>query len=127
MKIEHAACQVEDPAAMARWYVEHLGMRVVRASDDETAFFLADSAGTSMIEIYRNPAVDVPDWRGTDPLHVHLAFAAEDVAAARAALLAAGATAAGEVETTPAGDVVAMHRDPWGFPVQLVRRQAPMP
>jgi hypothetical protein len=40
--------------------------------------------------------------------------------------LAAGATAEGEVTTTDAGDHLAMLRDPWGFPVQLVYRRDPM-
>ena len=30
LNVEHVACNVADPVAMAAWYVEHLGMRVVR-------------------------------------------------------------------------------------------------
>ena len=30
LNLEHFACNVSDPAAMAAWYVEHLGMQVVR-------------------------------------------------------------------------------------------------
>jgi hypothetical protein len=40
--------------------------------------------------------------------------------------LAAGATAEGEVSVTPAGDEMAMLRDPWGLPVQLIKRRVPM-
>ena len=49
MKIEHTAYQVEDPAAVARWYVQHLGLTVKR-SQDERPFgrFLADDGDTEI-------------------------------------------------------------------------------
>ena len=30
LNVEHVACNVAEPVAMAAWYVEHLGMRIVR-------------------------------------------------------------------------------------------------
>ena len=127
MKIEHTAYQVDDPAAFARWYVEHLGMTVKRAQD-ESPFgqFLADDGDAVMLEVYNNPRVTTPDYRAMDPLVLHLAFRTDDVAATRARLIGAGATAVGEVQETPSGDIVAMLRDPWGLAVQLVHRRAPM-
>jgi glyoxylase I family protein len=127
MKIEHTAYQVEDPAAFARWYVDHLGMTVKRAQDvPPFGQFLSDDGDAVMLEVYCNPRVATPDYRAMDPLVLHLAFRTDDVAGTRARLLEAGATAVGEVQDTPAGDVVAMLRDPWGLAVQLVRRQTPM-
>ena len=41
-------------------------------------------------------------------------------------LIAAGATAVGDVMTNDQGDQVAMLRDPWGVAVQLVRRERAM-
>jgi glyoxylase I family protein len=61
-----------------------------------------------------------------DPLLLHLAFRANDVAAERARLIAAGATPVGDVMTNETGDTVAMLRDPWGLAVQLVKRIDPM-
>ncbi len=55
-----------------------------------------------------------------------MAFAAPDLAATRERLLSAGATAEGDVQTNPAGDRLAMLRDPWGLPLQLVSRREPM-
>src|SRR5882724_9485294 len=128
MKIEHVAFNVADPIAMAHWYVEHLEMRVVRTSGPPTqAHFLVDAAGQSIIEIYHNAKAPVPDYCKLDPLVLHLAFAVDDVRATRARLLQAGATAEGEMTTTPGGDDLAMLRDPWGFAVQLVKRAVPMP
>ena len=33
MKLEHIAINVPDPVAMAAWYVEHMDMKVVIATD----------------------------------------------------------------------------------------------
>jgi glyoxylase I family protein len=127
MHIEHLALQVDDPRAMAVWYVAHLGMRIVRAAQDPThTHFLADAGGRVMLEIYRNDRVPVPDYRALDPLHLHIAFAATDIAGTRERLLAAGATSEGEATTTPVGDTLAMLRDPWGLPIQLAHRATSM-
>jgi glyoxylase I family protein len=127
VKIEHTAYQVADPVALARWYVQHLGMTIKRAqAASPFGHFLADDGDAVMLEFYANPKVAVPDYRSMDPLVLHLAFYADDVPATRARLMAAGATPEGEVQHTDAGDILAMLRDPWGIPVQLVRRGTPM-
>jgi glyoxylase I family protein len=127
VKIEHAAYQVSDPVQMARWYVEHLGMTLKRAQTVAPfGRFLADDGDAVMLEFYYNDQVAVPDYAATDPVALHLAFTADDIAATRARLLAAGATPVGDITTSPAGDELAMLRDPWGFAVQLVRRADPM-
>lgn len=127
MKIEHTAYQVDDPVALSRWYVANLGLQVKR-SQGQAPFghFLADTGGTVMLEFYRQAHLPVPDYRSMDPLLLHLAFLADDVPAVRERLLAAGATAEGEVIRNPAGDEVAMLRDPWGLALQLIRRADPM-
>jgi glyoxylase I family protein len=127
MTIEHVAFQVEDPPAVAAWYVAHLGLTVKRQQHERPfGCFLADDGDAVMLEFYNHPAAAVPDYRGLDPLVLHVAFTAPDVAATHARLLAAGATAVGDVTITPAGDTVAMLRDPWGLAVQLVQRADPM-
>jgi glyoxylase I family protein len=127
MKLEHVAIQVPDPAAMADWYVEHLGCSVARQTG-EPAFgrFLKDGAGASMIEIYRNPRAAVPDYPHMNPLVLHLAFSSDDPGADRDRLVAAGATLVADVTTSTDGDWLVMLRDPWGVPLQLVRRAEPM-
>ena len=127
MKIEHTAFQIEDPAAAARWYVANLGLRVKRAqATSPFGQFLADDGDTVMLEFYCNPKIPVPDYRQMDPLTLHIAFVAADVRAERARLIAAGATAAGDVQETDAGDVMAMLRDPWGLALQLAQRRVTM-
>lgn len=127
MKIEHVALQVDDPAGFADWYVQYLGMVVKRAQTAEPfGHFLADDAGAVMIEVYRYPGLAVPEYRLTNPMMLHLAFYSPDVDRDRERLLAAGAAAEGEVQVNDLGDRVAMLRDPWGVPVQLVHRATPM-
>jgi catechol 2,3-dioxygenase-like lactoylglutathione lyase family enzyme len=127
MKIEHTAYQVADPVSVARWYVQHLGLTVKR-SQAEAPFmhFLADDGDSVMLEFYNNPAVAVPDYRELHPIVFHLAFTTDDVAGTRKRLLAAGAAPEGEVTTTALGDEMAMLRDPWGLPLQLLKRRQPM-
>lgn len=127
MKIEHFALQIEDPGAVAAWYVAHLGFVVRRASGPPGyAHFLADSDGNVMIEIYNNPRVKTPDYRAMDALLLHLAFCSDDPAADRDRLVAAGATVVEDLVTSPVGDLLVMLRDPWGFAIQLAKRATPM-
>lgn len=127
VKIEHCAYQVEDPVAAADWYCKHLGMSVKRAHKDRPwVRFLADEAGATMLEFYNHPKVGVPDYRRQDPLIAHIAFKCDDLAGTRQRLIAAGATAEGDITTTIDGDELAMLRDPWGLPLQLAKRVTPM-
>jgi catechol 2,3-dioxygenase-like lactoylglutathione lyase family enzyme len=126
MRLEHVALLVAEPVAMARWYEEHLGMRVVRAGEPPgNARFLADDVGESVLEIYTGTP-PLPPYASMDPLVLHVAFAPADVGATRARLIAAGATPVGEVVMTPDGDQFAMLRDPWGLALQLARRARPL-
>jgi len=127
MDIEHIGYMVREPAAAARWYVGNLGMRIVRTGGPPAeAHFLADGSGRVMIEIYNNPAAGVPDYAAMDPLVLHLAFESGDVEGDCRRLRRAGATPEGEITRAPNGDVIAIVRDPWGFPVQLAKRGTPM-
>ena len=127
MRIEHIAFMVAEPAMTANWYVEHLGLRVVRSMKvSPFIHFLADDQGRTVVEIYNNPLAPLVDYEKVHPLHFHVALSSEDVRADRARLIAAGAQAEGEATVTPAGDVLAFVRDPWGVPLQLVQRAEPL-
>jgi catechol 2,3-dioxygenase-like lactoylglutathione lyase family enzyme len=127
LKIEHVAFQVEDPVAVAKWYVAHLGLTLKRAYPERPfGQFLADDGDAVMLEFYNNPKASVPDYTQIDPLVLHVAFYTDDIASARARLLSAGATTEGDIVATNSGDHLAMLRDPWGLAVQLVHRAEPM-
>jgi glyoxylase I family protein len=127
MRVEHIAFQVEDPGAVAAWYVQNLGFKVARLAGGEArTHFLVDAAGHVVFEIYNNRAAAQPDYRAMHPLMLHVAFAVEDVATAYHRLLAAGATSESGPQVAPSGDVFAMVRDPFGLPLQLVQRGQPL-
>jgi uncharacterized glyoxalase superfamily protein PhnB len=88
--------------------------------------FLADGAGNMMLELYHNPPDAVPNYASMNPLLLHVAFMVDDVAAIRQKVIAAGAKPVDEITTTPAGDQLAMLRDPWGLAIQFLRRADPM-
>jgi len=126
MKIEHFALNVKDPVAMAQWYVEHLGLEVVRKMDQAPhTHFLGDKSGAVLLEIYNNPPDQVPDYANMDPLLVHLAFVSDDPEKDKTRLMENGATFAEEVNL-PDGSQLIMMRDPWGLAIQLCKRGEPM-
>jgi glyoxylase I family protein len=126
LKIEHAAFTVADPETVAAWYVENLGMRVVRrVGDPARTHFLADAAGVALIEIYNNALSPPPDYPAMHPLQLHIAFVADEPSAAAASLLAAGATWF-EEKRLDDGSHLVMLRDPWGLPIQLCKRGTPL-
>jgi catechol 2,3-dioxygenase-like lactoylglutathione lyase family enzyme len=127
MKFEHFALNVEDARASAQWYVNHLGLKLARSrADAPYTSFLADDTGRVIFEVYSNLGAPVPDYASIHPLCFHIAFLADDPNATQMRLLAAGATPAYE-ETLPDGSLLIMVRDPWGVPLQLVRRVTPFP
>jgi catechol 2,3-dioxygenase-like lactoylglutathione lyase family enzyme len=127
VRLEHIGLNVADPIKAAQWYVENLGMKVLREGPPPiNGRFLGDADGNMMLELYHNPPEAVPNYAAMDPLLLHVAFLVDDVEAIRSKLIAAGARAVDEVTTTPAGDKLAMLRDPWGLAIQFVHRADPM-
>lgn len=127
MNIEHFAINIPDPVAAANWYVQHLGMRIVRSVDEVPfARFLADGSGRVVVEIYRQAKAPVPDYAAMDPMVFHIAFITDDVAGTRERLLAAGATSASPVTKAANGDEMTFLRDPWGVALQFVKRGTPL-
>ncbi|MBC3541165.1 VOC family protein [Rufibacter sediminis] len=126
MKLEHFALNVEDPLAMTDWYVQHLGMRVVRQQKEApyTTFF-ADDSGRIMVEIYLNPVHEVPAYRTMNPLLVHLAFVSENPTQDKDRLCAAGASLVSDQKLEDGSHLI-MLRDPWGLALQLCKRGTPM-
>ena len=125
MRLEHVAFNVGDPAAVAAWYCEHCGFRVVRhQSDAAQTHFLADP-GSTVVEIYCNPPGEVPDYRSMNPLQFHLALSSADPLADSTRLAAAGALFLNEIRLDDGSHLIMM-RDPWGLALQLCKRVAPL-
>lgn len=127
MKIEHLAFNVPEASRMAHWYVENLGLKIVRnIGDPNQTTFIGDDDSETVIEIYTNPAADIPDYASINPLILHIAFAVPDIDAERQRLVAAGASVEGATNTLPNGDQLAFLRDPWGMTIQLTQRVNPL-
>ena len=123
MKVEHVAFNVVQPVAMAKWWCENLGFRVVRAGGPPAhGHFLADSAGSTVIEIYHNSSAAVPDYAAMALPTLHVAFLCDDPLAMREKLISAGASPLGETIRNDSGDVITEVRDPFGMAIQLVKR-----
>lgn len=126
MKLEHVAVNVKNPVEFVQWYVTNLGMKVIRKQDEAPfTHFIADDSGRVMLEVYNNPADQVPAYSTMDPLIFHLAFVSESPVEDKNRLIAAGATFHSEV-LPGEGSHLIMMRDPWGLAVQLCKRSSPM-
>lgn len=125
MKFEHYALNVQDPVAVADWYVTHCEMSIA-LSIDEPVFmrFLADKTGRVVVELYCNKKAKVPDYASMDPLEYHLAFAVENAESEMNRLIEAGASFVVEVNPQE-GTRLIMLRDPFGMSLQLCQRAQP--
>jgi len=123
MQFEHFGINVPNAAAMAKWYVENCGMKIVFAAQSNQAHFLADEKGRICMEIYTNPNAPIPDYKRQLPLVFHIAFAA-DPAAFKEKLIAAGAAVFEEINLADGSHIITF-RDPWGVPFQLCKRVKP--
>ena len=126
-RFEHIAFNVPDPSAMAKWYTDNLGMKMMRGSFAPNASaFLADSGMHMMMEILHN--IDYPVFESAK-IHytsIHLAFVTSNIIKTQEQLVGAGATVADSLRKTTSGDLVMTLRDPWGLPIQFVERVKPM-
>jgi glyoxylase I family protein len=123
MRFEHTAYNVPEPALQVKWYVENLGMKVLRAN--ETApfvHFISDSENRLTLEFYHSPNGPVPNYFEINVWTQHIAFNSSDIYAEVARLELAGAKQDGTMVEFPNGDQVVFIRDPWGLTLQLVKR-----
>jgi catechol 2,3-dioxygenase-like lactoylglutathione lyase family enzyme len=124
---EHLAFNVKDPPKIAQWYVDHLGMKIYRASPPPgKGRFVGDASGNMMFELLGNDAAPVFDCSSYNHNSLHVAFMTDNIIATRDSLLAAGATVVEDITATPSGDNVLMMRDPFGLAIQFVMRVKPM-
>lgn len=127
MKIEHLALNVEDPVAMAKWYCENLGFTILKGMNiSPFAHFIADASKNMLLEIFLLPDKKVPDYRSLNPAIMHLGFSVEDIATLYEKLVSNDATIVDEISVAKSGDKIAMLRDPWGLPIQLIKRAKPI-
>jgi catechol 2,3-dioxygenase-like lactoylglutathione lyase family enzyme len=123
LRFEHFALNVPDPQKMVNWYVENMGMKIMRKGGPPTyGSFVSDPGGNMMLELQFDTKFPVMELSKIAHPAMHFAFVVDDVRSIRTRLIAAGATIAEELRETNAGDQVLVLRDPWGFAIQFIKR-----
>ena len=126
-RFEHIAINVPDPEAMAKWYTNNLGMKIVRGGFAPNASaFIADSGMHMMLELLHDVGHPVFESGKIHHTSMHFAFITPNIAKTEEQLLKAGAAISDSVRKTASGDQVMTLRDPWGFAIQFVERIKPM-
>ena len=124
MRFEHLAINVDDPVSVAKWFVDNLGMKLIKQGGAPSfGTFIGDADNNFTFELYHNKDVPVIDFKSINYNSIHFAFQAKDIVAAKENLLKNGATVAEALKETPNGDKVVMLRNPWGLPIQIVQRK----
>jgi catechol 2,3-dioxygenase-like lactoylglutathione lyase family enzyme len=112
-RAHHVILDCPDPAALAAFYAELLGLPVTYESDDFTV--VSKDGTTSGFAFQRAPDHRPPQWPDPEhPQQVHLDVMVDDQAVAERQVLALGARRA------PTGDHV--YVDPAGHPFCLIPR-----
>src|SRR5580704_16333492 len=125
MIFEHFALNVRDARSVSRWYIKNLGLSIAKSLPDAPyTTFLRDDAGRVVLELYSNADFLVTDYSAVHPRSFHVAFLSNDPDADHLRLVAEGAKLEYR-ESSADGSVFVMVRDPWGIPLQLVKRATP--
>ena len=126
MVFEHFALNVKNPIDFVEWYISNCEMKIAKSIKVAPfTHFLTDSSGRTVIEVYSNPSVKIPDYNSLHPLEFHFAFKVNDVNEMKEKLVSAGAKLLEDV-TSDDGSHFVMLRDPFGIPLQLCKRTTPL-
>ena len=116
-----------DTAALARWYVDVLGFRVVvDGGPSGSTYFVGPPDGAALVEIIK--ATDAPrhERARNDPGWSHLAFTVSDVDKAIEELTTKGVTFTNAPSMSGGGDRLAFFLDGDGNVLQIVSRPQPL-
>jgi catechol 2,3-dioxygenase-like lactoylglutathione lyase family enzyme len=124
MRIEHFAIYAEDTVALADWYCDKFGMKVVfKGKQDPPMIFVADKEGMCIEIIGRPPRTQPIDFNTV----FHFAFLVDDFDQAVAELKAKGVPLEDEVVGAAPGVRLCFFDDPAGNRGQLAWRAEPLP
>ena len=124
--IEHIGIAASDTTALANWYCETLGFRIVSRSDDTPpSYFVAAPNGT-MLEIISAEGAPRTEHDPRDPGIRHICIGVEDFEETVAELEQKGVTFTGAVIDLPGGGNVLFFTDPEGNLLHLVHRPEPL-
>ncbi|MBI3910267.1 MAG: VOC family protein [Armatimonadetes bacterium] len=123
-EMDHVAIACRDPEALARWYCEVLGLRIVFDSGQRPPTYLVGGSHGSLIEIMPDNGSNRAQ-RGhlLEPGFSHVAFRVADFEAAYAALRRADVRSLTEARPAAGGGKIAFFEDPEGNLLQIVWRE----
>lgn len=123
--IEHIGIAARDTTALADWYCETLGFRIVSRSDDTPpSYFVAAPNGT-MLEVISANQAPRTEHDPRDAGIRHICIGVEDFEETVAELKGKRVTFTGEVIDLPSGGKVVFFTDPEGNLLHLVHRPEP--
>lgn len=120
--LEHTAIASPNPAALAQWYVRHLGFRINFEYDGN---YFVRAADGSMLEIIPSEG-SRPPQKLKDPGIRHLAVSVDDFDAAHAELVRSAVAFLGEPYTNQ-GNRLVFFTDCDGNILHLIERERPLP
>ena len=126
MTFEHFALNVSKSVEMGQWYIDNCEMKLVKSMDKYPfTRFLADKSGQIVLEIYSNTSQRIPEYNKQHPLEFHFALKVDNPMVAKNKLIEAGAKVEEEIKLDDGSHLI-MLRDPFGIPLQLVKRGKPL-
>ncbi len=122
MTFEHFALNVSKPVEMGQWYIDNCEMKLVKSMEEYPyTRFLADKSGQVVLEIYSNTSQRIPEYNKQHPLEFHFALTVSNPIEIKDKLVKAGAKVEEEIKLDDGSHLIMM-RDPFGVPLQLVKR-----
>ena len=124
--VEHMAIAAKDTAALAGWYRDTLGFRVVVEGGHQGTWFVGPLEDEALVEIVPATAAPRTERDRNDPGWSHLAFTVTEFDAVVASLQAKGVQFIGDIIGTPGERRLAFFPDLEGNVLQLVQRPQPL-
>lgn len=121
IRFEHVAIDVENPKAVAEWYVKNMGLTII--SESQKMIFVGDPDHHCMFELYKKPGVK-NRYSSLSHAASHVAFSTDDAVVLSKKLVNGGAKVLKQF-TNPVGDTVINMKDPWGNNLQIIHRVKP--
>jgi uncharacterized glyoxalase superfamily protein PhnB len=123
LRPDHLELNVSDTHEKAKWYVKNLNFKIISQSDGPSHnMLISDADENMMLELNQDSNSPMLEFEKIDYNSFHLAFSVDDIVLIKEKLISAGAKLAEDIKKTANGDQVLMLRDPWGQPIQFVKR-----